>query len=246
MSGIPLLIPDWPLPPGVRAVQTTRAGGFSSGPWGRLNLALHTGDDPLTVYRNRLRLTEALGLPKEPVWPRQVHGAGVAQADTMTEDTPADAVVARTSGPICCVQTADCLPVLFASADGHRVAAAHAGWRGLVAGVLEAAVQAMECPPEQITAWLGPAIGAEAFEVGPEVRAAFLARDPEAMKAFRSGAGDRWFADVYRLARQRLRSAGIRDIHGGGRCTYSEPETFFSYRRDGVCGRMGTLIWRVS
>lgn len=246
MSEIPLLIPDWPLPPGVHAVQTTRTGGFSTDSWSSLNLALHTGDDPSTVQRNRLRLTEALGLPREPVWPRQVHGAVVARADAMTEDTEADAVTAWAAGHVCCVQTADCLPVLFASTDGRRVAAAHAGWRGLAAGVLEATVQAMEHPPEHITAWLGPAIGSEAFEVGPEVRAAFLAHDPEATEAFRPGSGDRWFADVYRLARQRLRRAGIRDIHGGGRCTYSESETFFSYRRDGVCGRMGTLIWRIS
>ena len=246
MSEIPLLIPDWPLPPGIRAVQTTRAGGFSTGSWSSLNLALHTHDDPATVRRNRLRLTEALGLPAQPLWPRQVHGARVAHADAMTEATEADAVTARTAGAVCSVQTADCLPVLFASTDGRRIAAAHAGWRGLVAGVLEATVQAMEHPSEHITAWLGPAIGAEAFEVGPEVRAAFLARDPEATAAFRPGKGDRWFADVYRLARQRLLRAGVRDIHGGGRCTYTESETFFSYRRDGTCGRMATLIWRIS
>jgi len=246
MSEIPLLIPDWPLPPGIRAVQTTRAGGFSTGSWSSLNLALHTHDDPATVRRNRLRLTEALGLPAQPLWPRQVHGARVAHADAMTEATEADAVTARTAGAVCSVQTADCLPVLFASTDGRRIAAAHAGWRGLVAGVLEATVQAMEHPPEHITAWLGPAIGAEAFEVGPEVRAAFLARDPEARAAFRPGKDDHWFADLYRLARQRLLRAGVRDIHGGGRCTYTESETFFSYRRDGTCGRMATLIWRVS
>jgi len=245
MNVLPLMVPDWPLPTGVRAAQTTRSGGFSAGPWSSLNLALHTGDDPQIVRRNRLHLIGALGLQAELLWPRQVHGADVARAEALREDTEADAVVAFTAGAVCCVQTADCLPVLLASTDGSRVAAAHAGWRGLVAGVLEATVEAMDHPPERLTVWLGPAIGAGAFEVGPEVRAAFLARDPLASRAFRAGIGDRWFADVYGLARQALRRAGVREIHGGGRCTYTESETFFSYRRDGVCGRMGTLIWRL-
>jgi polyphenol oxidase len=246
MSTVPLIVPDWPLPPNVQAAQTTRAGGLSGGPWGSLNLALHTGDDPDTVHRNRARLSEALGLPAVPAWPRQVHGAVVADAAAMNDDAEADAVVARVPGLVCSVQTADCLPVLFASLGGGTVAAAHAGWRGLAGGVLEATLEAMEHAPEGITAWLGPAIGPEAFEVGPEVRAAFLADHRGAADAFRPGSGDRWFADIYRLARLRLERAGVREIHGGGRCTYAESGTFFSYRRDGTCGRMATLIWRIS
>jgi polyphenol oxidase len=246
MNTVPLIIPEWPLPQNVQAVQTTRGGGLSGGPWGSLNLALHTGDDPGSVYRNRARLTEALGLSSVPAWPRQVHGAVVADAAALSDAVEADAVVARGPGLVCSVQTADCLPVLFASLDGQRVAAAHAGWRGLAGGVLESALNAMGHPPESITAWLGPAIGPDAFEVGPEVRAAFLAHDTAAAHAFRPGEGDRWFADIYRLARLRLERAGVREIHGGGRCTYAESGVFFSYRRDGTCGRMATLIWRAS
>lgn len=246
MTSLPLIIPDWPLPSNLCAVQTTRAGGASTGPWGSLNLALHTGDDPATVHRNRARLSDALRLRRVPAWPRQVHGAVVADAAALTDEVEADAVVARRAGDVCSVQTADCLPVLFASLDGQRVAAAHAGWRGLAGGVLEATVDALGCPPAEVTAWLGPAIGPEAFEVGPEVRSAFVAEQAAAAVAFRSGVGDRWFADIYQLARLRLERAGLREVHGGGRCTYSESETFFSYRRDGACGRMATLIWRVN
>ncbi|AHE99184.1 laccase [Thioalkalivibrio paradoxus ARh 1] len=244
---MPLIVPDWPLPPNLRAVQTTRAGGVSTGRWSTLNLARHTGDAEAAVAANRRLLAAALELPVPPAWPRQVHGAAVADAGELRDsETDADAVVARRPGQVCGVQTADCLPVLLASRDGGTVAAAHAGWRGLAAGVLEATLQAMARSPGDVTAWLGPAIGPENFEVGPEVRAAFLAGDPAAEAAFRPGTGDRWFADLYRLARRRLRHAGIREIHGGGRCTFAESDTFFSYRRDGVCGRMATLIWRVS
>jgi polyphenol oxidase len=246
MTTIPLIIPEWPLPPNVQAAQTTRAGGHSGGPWDSLNLALHTGDDAGSVHRNRARLAVALGLPTVPAWPRQVHGAAVADAGAMNDEVEADAVAARGPGLVCSVQTADCLPVLFATLDGQKVAAAHAGWRGLAAGVLEATLNAMDHAPEGITAWLGPAIGPDAFEVGPEVRDAFLRDDAAAVEAFRRGAGDRWFADIYDLARLRLERAGVREIHGGGRCTHAESETFFSYRRDGICGRMATLIWRVS
>ena len=246
MTEVPLIIPDWPLPAGLRAVQTTRGGGVSQGPWDSLNLALHTGDAPETVQENRERLARALGLARIPTWPRQVHGAVVVEARSTIDAVEADAVVGRGPGEVCSVQTADCLPVLFCSHDGVVVAAAHAGWRGLAAGVLEATLRTMARPPTEVMAWLGPAIGPAAFEVGPEVRAAFVADHPAAAAAFRAGAGDRWFADIYRLARLRLERAGVTDVHGGGRCTFRESETFFSYRRDGVCGRMATLIWRVS
>jgi len=245
MNALPLIVPDWPLPSNLRAVQTTRSGGVSAGPWHSLNLALHTGDDPEAVQRNRGLLSQALDLPRVPIWPTQVHGAVVVEAAAMTGAVEADAVVARAPGQVCSVQTADCLPVLFASLDGQVVAAAHAGWRGLAGGVLEATLQTLGHPPEKVTAWLGPAIGPDAFEVGPEVRATFVADQADAAAAFRAGTGDRWFADIYRLARLRLERAGLREIHGGGRCTHAEPETFFSYRRDGTCGRMATLIWRV-
>jgi polyphenol oxidase len=246
MTALPLIIPDWPLPPNLRAVQTTRAGGVSAGPWASLNLALHTGDDPEAVHRNRDLLAQALGLPRVPVWPNQVHGSVVVESGAMTGAVEADAVVARAPGQVCSVQTADCLPVLFASLDGQCVAAAHAGWRGLAGGVLEATLDAMGCAPAAVTAWLGPAIGPESFEVGPEVRAAFVAEQAAASSAFRSGTGDRWFADIYQLARLRLERAGLHEIHGGGRCTFAESGAFFSYRRDATCGRMATLVWRVS
>lgn len=245
MTGPVVLTPDWPLPPNLCAVQTTRSGGVSTGPWNSLNLALHTGDDPDAVWRNRSLLGTAMGLPRAPVWPTQVHGVTVAEAATLTNAIKADAVVARAPGQICSVQTADCLPVLFASRDGYAVAAAHAGWRGLAGGVLEATLQALDYPVQEVTVWLGPAIGPEAFEVGPEVRAAFVADQSTAADAFRPGQGDRWFADIYQLARLRLQRAGVDAIHGGGSCTLTESETFFSYRRDGTCGRMATLIWRV-
>lgn len=246
MTALPLLVPDWPLPPNLRAVQTTRSGGVSAGPWDSLNLALHTGDNPEAVRHNRNRLSRSLDLAGVPIWPVQVHGAVVAEAATITAAVEADAVVARAPGQVCSVQTADCLPVLFATLDGQKVAAAHAGWRGLAGGVLEATLAALDHPPEQVTAWLGPAIGPGAFEVGPEVRAAFVCEQPAAADAFRQGTGDRWLADIYHLARLRLQRAGVCEIHGGGRCTFTESETFFSYRRDGTCGRMASLVWRES
>ena len=245
MSAPAFIVPDWPLPSNLRAVQTTRAGGASAGPWHSLNLALHTGDDPEVVQHNRSLLSQALGLPRVPIWPTQVHGAVVVEAAAMNGAVEADAVVARAPGQVCSVQTADCLPVLFASLDGQKVAAAHAGWRGLAGGVLEATLEGLGHAPEEVTAWLGPAIGPDAFEVGPEVRAAFVAQQTTAAGAFRPGADDRWFADIYHLARLRLQRAGVRQVHGGGHCTFTESEAFFSYRRDGTCGRIATLIWRV-
>ncbi len=238
-----LLLPDWPAPPGVRAVMTLRTGGVSGGPYASLNLGDHVGDEPEAVAENRRLLREALALPAEPLWLEQVHGTGVARFDG--PDRPqADAAVALAPGQVCAVMVADCLPVLLADRHGACVAAAHAGWRGLAAGVLEATVAAMPADPSQLVAWLGPAIGPDAFEVGPEVRAAFIAADAAAADAFRPGTGDRWLADVYQLARQRLARAGVTEVHGGGLCTVSDPARFFSYRRDGVTGRMAALVWR--
>lgn len=235
--------PDWPLPPGVHALQTTRHGGISDGPWQSLNLGDHVGDDPGRVAANRLLLSARL--PEVPRWLNQVHGTTVLVADADIAGVPeADAAVARKVGRVCVVMTADCLPVLLCDRAGSVVAAAHAGWRGLRAGVLESTVAAMQVAPANLTAWLGPAIGPQSFEVGAEVREAFVAADPVAAQAFVAGTDGRYLADLYLLARQRLLRMGVSSIHGGGLCTLCDPERYFSYRRDGVTGRMATLIWR--
>jgi YfiH family protein len=223
---------------------TLRTGGASGGPYASLNLGDHVGDEPAAVAENRRRLREVLALPAEPLWLEQVHGTDVARCGGPARPL-ADAAVALEPGQVCAVMVADCLPVLLADRGGTCVAAAHAGWRGLAAGVLEATVAALPAEPSQIVAWLGPAVGPEAFEVGPEVRDAFLAADEAAGEAFRPGMGDRWLADVYRLARQRLARVGVTDLHGGGLCTVSDPARFFSYRRDGATGRMAALVWRL-
>lgn len=234
---------DWPAPPGIRAGQTTRGGGVSTGPFSALNLADHVGDGPGAVAENRRRLREGLQLPAEPAWLRQVHGVRVV--DAAARDTPeADASAGEAVDSVCAVLTADCLPVVFCSEDGRWIAAAHAGWRGLANGVLEATVAAAPCPPSALLAWFGAAIGPARFEVGPEVRAAFVGADPEAAAAFTAGRKDRLQADLYALARHRLERLGLTRIHGGGLCTASDSSQFFSFRREGACGRMATLIWR--
>lgn len=235
------ILPDWPAPPNVRALQTTRQGGVSLAPYDSLNLGSHVGDNPLAVARNRILLNTLL--PTEPVWLEQVHGTVVASADAASCRTRADACIARQRAAVCVVMTADCLPVLLCDEAGTVVGAAHAGWRGLCDGVVEATVQAMACVPQDLMAWLGPAIGPQAFEVGEEVRAAFLAVQPQAAAAFVPGQPGKWFADLYALARLRLNGLGITRIYGGGHCTYAERDQFFSYRRDGTTGRMGTFIW---
>ncbi len=233
--------PDWPAPKHVRALQTTRLGGVSIAPYDRLNLGQHVGDAPLAVARNRMSLNTLL--PSEPVWLEQVHGTRVANADMASCLPQADACIARHRAAVCVVMTADCLPVLLCDAQGSVVGAAHAGWKGLAAGVIEATVQAMDVPPQNLMAWLGPAIGRDAFEVGAEVRAVFVGMHPQAASAFIAGQDGKWFADIYALARLRLNALGITQIYGGGYCTYRDSERFFSYRRDGVTGRMGTFIW---
>lgn len=238
-----LLIPDWPAPSRVRAACTTREGGVSRPPFDSLNLGDHVGDDPGAVAENRRRLREALALPADPCWLDQVHGTCAVEAAPLHERCKADAGVTGEPGRVCAVLTADCLPVLFCDRSGSRVGAAHAGWRGLEGGVLEATVSAMGIPPGELMAWLGPAIGNGAFEVGPEVREAFLARDAGAASAFRPSPSGRWLADLYALARRRLDRIGVTAIHGGGLCTFSDPRRFYSFRRDGRTGRMATLIW---
>ena len=236
------IIPDWPAPACVRACSTTRHGGVSAEPWHSLNLGAHVGDIESHVRENRQRLVVEAQLPSMPQWLNQVHGTDVVRLPSEVILPDADAAVTRESGVVCAVMTADCLPVLFCSKDGKEVAAAHAGWRGLCNGVLEKTLAQFHCPPADILVWLGPAIGPQAFEVGEEVRAAFMTFDPAAQQAFRA-VGDKYFADLWLLARQRLSAAGVNAISGVTRCTYTESDDFFSWRRDGVTGRMATLIW---
>ncbi len=236
------IVPDWPAPANVKALQTTRHGGVSAAPYDTLNLGMHVGDNPQAVARNR-QLLEPL-VPSEPVWLEQVHGTVVANADAASCRVQADACIARHRGAVCVVMTADCLPILLCDEAGTVVAAVHAGWKGLAAGVIEATVNAMEVAPHRLIAWLGPAIGQEAFEVGAEVRAVFIAHQARAAEAFVAHGGQgKYHADLYLLARQRLEALGIRKVSGGNYCTYRQKDKFFSYRRDGVTGRMGTFIW---
>ncbi|HMM46654.1 MAG TPA: peptidoglycan editing factor PgeF [Thiobacillaceae bacterium] len=219
---------------------TTRAGGVSRAPWASFNLGDHVGDDPAHVAANRARLRQLL--PGEPAWLTQVHGDRVVEFGRGA-NLEADAAFSREKGQVCVVLTADCLPVLFCDRAGSVIAAAHAGWRGLAHGVLEATVAAMRVEPGEILAWMGAAIGPNAFEVGDEVREAFVGRHDEAAACFLPRASNKWLADIYQLARIRLAHAGVGAVHGGGRCTFDEPETFYSYRRDGITGRMASLIW---
>lgn len=239
------ITPDWAAPANVRALVTTRRGGFSQGAWAGMNLGLHVGDRADAVLCNRARLRERL--PAEPAWLEQVHGVEVVEAERVKAPLRADASVAHRVGTVCAVMTADCLPVLLCDEAGSIVAAAHAGWRGLAAGVLEAVVARMAVRPATIIAWLGPAIGPQAFEVGDEVRAAFVAADAAAARAFVPAAlPGKWFADLYLLARLRLARAGVVRVGGGQWCTYSDADRFYSYRRDGVTGRFASLVWRIA
>jgi polyphenol oxidase len=268
MSELPLILPDWPAATNVRAVMTTRAGGVSSPPWESLNLGVHVGDSTASVLENRSRVRKEARLPSEPVWLEQVHGttvvtlepdaaAGADDAAAGAEDGAArsaqraDAAVTKYSGVVCAIQVADCMPVLFASREGSVVGAAHAGWRGLAGGVLDATISAMRVPPSDLVAWMGPAIGPKHFEVGTDVVEAFVQSAPPEHRAqtqaaftrIAQGPKDKWLCDLYTLARLRLAAAGIQHIFGGGWCTVAQAEQFFSYRRDGQTGRMAALIW---
>jgi purine-nucleoside/S-methyl-5'-thioadenosine phosphorylase / adenosine deaminase len=245
----------WPVPRGVRAICTLRTGGASAAPYASLNLGDHVGDEAAAVAENRRRLAADAGLPAGPVWLRQVHGVGVADLDAAAIDDAAageapitaDAAFTRCRGRVCAILTADCLPVLLAADSGDLVAAAHAGWRGLAGGVIEATVTAMTgagaVPPGRLLAWLGPAIGPRHFEVGGEVREALLDKDPAAESAFAPNARGRFMADLQQLARRRLAAAGVERIYGGEECTYADPSRYFSHRRDGVTGRQAALVW---
>ena len=235
------ILPDWPAPGRIRALSTTRVGGVSTAPWNSFNLGDHVEDDPAAVARNRRILRQAAELPAEPVWLEQVHGCDVRTMDRNL--CRADAGFTARPADVCAILTADCLPVLFCADDGSAVAAAHAGWRGLAAGVLEQTLDCFPGAPSSIMAWMGPAIGPDAFEVGDEVRQAFVSRLPATAEAFVPAEPGKWLADIWLIARLRLEQAGVGRVYGGGRCTFTEAENFFSYRRDGRTGRMASLIW---
>jgi polyphenol oxidase len=234
--------PDWPAPACVRALVTTRSGGVSIGPYAGLNLGAHVGDSAEAVEANRRLL--AAYLPARPVWLEQVHGIEVVRAEGVSGSAVADAAFTTQAGVVCTVMTADCLPVLLCDEAGSVVAAAHAGWRGLLGGVLERTVEALGVPPATLMAWLGPAIGPAAFEVGDEVREAFCSADDCAVGAFVAGnQAGKWLADLYALARQRLKAVGVGRVYGGTECTVTDAARFYSYRRDGVTGRFASLVW---
>lgn len=235
------IYPQWPAPAHVRAFVTTRAGGVSLPPYDELNLGLHVHDDPESVLENRARVTALL--PEEPFWLEQVHGVRVVDLDHPEAPAEADAAVTHSAGKVCCVMTADCLPVLLTDHDGTVVGAAHAGWRGLLEGVIENTVAAMGVDPSRLMAWLGPAIGPKAFEVGEEVKALFVDKDERAATAFSRLHQHKYYADIYALARLRLAKAGVTAVYGGDLCTYHDEERFFSFRREKHTGRMASLIW---
>lgn len=241
MTAVTLItITDWPLPVGVRAAFSTREGGVSQGCWQGFNLGDHVNDDPSAVAHNRRLLLEQMPGASAVQWLQQVHGTEVVEACGGRVRLTADASFSERSGIACAVLTADCLPVLMVSDDGRQIAAAHAGWRGLASGVVLNTLARFD-DPDKVSVWLGPAIGPDAFEVGPDVRAAFAGSPDE---CFRSGQGDRLLADIFALARWQLQQAGVTRVYGGGVCTVSDPQRFFSYRRDRQCGRQVSLIWR--
>lgn len=245
MKDAGFLIPDWPAPPNIRAVVTTRAlPGASKPPFDRFNLASRCGDDPVAVIANREALIEALTLPEPPRWTRQVHGCEVYDADAILADAEptADASVTRIAGRVLAILTADCLPVFLCSDDGTAAGLAHAGWRGLAGGVIEATVAHLAVPSGSLIAWLGPAIGPRSYEVGDEVRAAFVEFDANAADAFEATRPGHWWCDLYALARLRLAAVGVGRVFGGGFDTFADAR-FYSYRRDGEAGRFASLLW---
>lgn len=235
------IVPDWPAPPRVHSLITTRNGGMSTGAYASCNLGLRTGDDVVAVRANRQQLRA--WLPQDPKWLRQVHGVRAVRADDLVEIPEADASIARSAGTVCAIMIADCMPVLLCDQAGSTVGIAHAGWRGLSSGVVENTVRELGVAPAELLAYLGPAIGLDAFEVGADVRDAFLAVDPAADHAFVAQREGKWRADLFQLARRRLARCGVKRVFGGGLCTYRDPARFYSYRRDQVTGRMAALIW---
>jgi polyphenol oxidase len=248
------LVPDWPAPANIHAATTLRTGGVSQGPYASLNPAAHVSDDTERVRQNRQLIREMLALPAEPVWLDQIHSNRAVKATKAASLQQADASYTDESGVVCAVMTADCLPLLVCSTDGEQVAAIHAGWRGLLAGVISSTINEMQIPPNSplcnrgargdLLVWLGPAIGPDCFEVGAEVRDAFLEKSAAFNNAFKKRRDNKWLADIYQLARVELSALGITDVYGGNNCTFTEHERFYSYRRDAQSGRMATLIWR--
>jgi len=238
------IVPEWPAPPHVRALITTRNGGVSQGPFASFNLGIRAGDDPQAVTTNRANLRRFL--PQEPKWLTQQHGAAAVEVDGLAHSPAADAGIARQPGTVCVITVADCVPVLLTDKRGMLVAAAHAGWRGLGRGIIENTVRGMGVAPEELLAYLGPGIGPKAFEVGADVYDTFVKQNTLAARAFAPGRAGRWYADIYALTRLALERAGISRVYGGGLCTVSDPLRFYSYRRDRITGRMAALIWRES
>lgn len=243
LSNCNWITPNWPIPSHVKALTTLRSGGVSLTPFDSFNLAMHVGDAPTAVLQNRDILQKSAKLPTKPLWLKQVHGIEVVTAeDFSSEETPeADAAIAFHPNQICTVLTADCLPILLCDQKGSKIGAVHAGWKGLAQGVIEATVEKLSPNPENLLAWLGPAIGPESFEVREEVHSVFSQVDER--KAFRPFGQEAWLLDIYYLAKLRLMRLGIKQIFGGGYCTYRESDRFYSFRRDKITGRMATLIW---
>ena len=239
-----LIFPEWPASAQVRAVTTTRAGGISTGPFASFNLADHVGDNAQSVAANRLQLRVLLPqLPAEPLWLRQVHGSSAVLAESVVPGIEADASICRDQHHVCAILSADCLPLLLCDDSANVVAAAHAGWRGLAGGVIETTIAGMRVTPGRLLAWLGPAIGPQAFEVGDDVRTIFVMQNAAAASAFVALKPGKWLCNLYLLARQRLAAAGVTRIYGGNFCTFNDADRFYSYRRDRQTGRMATLIW---
>lgn len=242
-DAIEVLTPAWDAPPHVKACTALRSGGVSTGVFASLNLSDSVGDAAELVAENRTLLMRSIGLAKQPMWLNQQHGKRVIGVDQYRAGIAADGAVSRTCGSICTVTTADCLPVLLSAKDGREVAALHAGWRGLVRGIVRAGVSTMNTPPEQIQAWIGPAISAGVYEIGNEVRDAFLRRYPGASSAFHASRPQHWYADLPRLASMLLRICGVNEVTLSGQCSFSDPSRFYSHRRDGRTGRNASLIW---
>lgn len=238
------LKPDWPAPPSIKAFTTTRKFGHSKAPYDKFNLADHVEDDPEAVKKNRQQLREELALPTQPLWIHQVHGTKVISLDEVHDSSPeADAVITQSPHRVCAVLTADCLPILLCNSEGNEVGAIHAGWKGLLAGVIDSTLEALNTPNEQLMVWLGPAIGPDAFEVDAEIRDAYMKRNLNNQSAFKEKEGH-WHGDIYQLAKINLLQLGVHQVYGGNFCTYTDEQRFYSFRRSkGVTGRMASIIW---
>lgn len=238
-----IIKPDWPAPSSIHALTTTRQSGVSRGVYAYFNVATHVSDEPEHVARNRELLREENNLPGEPLWLQQTHSTIVIDAAEHFDGIEADACFTQQANTICTVMTADCLPVLICAHDGSEVAAVHAGWRGLAAGIIEKTIERMQSSPEDLLVWLGPAIGPKHFQVQQDVVSAFTQQNPDALNCFTQQSDTHWLADMVGLTQQRLAPLGIKHLYGGDLCTYTDAEKFYSHRRDGTTGRIASLIW---